>query len=118
MGQVSRKLRKTTDGYTHWCNGCQEMHILPNTWKFVNNDVLKPTFTPSFKHSGVQRVFENGAWTGEWKYDHNGDVIPYVCHYVLTDGILHYCVDCTHNLVGQAVELPDLPAYYTNYDIE
>lgn len=112
MSQVSPYLRNMTDGHTHWCPACKEMHRLPNTWSF-NGDVNKPTFSPSFKHSGIQTVKdENGKWTGEWKLDANGKGIPFVCHYILTNGILNFCGDCTHSMSGQSVPLPELPAYY------
>lgn len=109
MGQVNKYLRRGTDGYFHWCDGCEEMHVLPDSWTFDGN-LEKPTFTPSFKHSGIKRVFVDGKWTGEWIRDLNGNTIPYICHYVLTSGILNYCGDCTHSLVGKAVPLPELPS--------
>ena len=112
MGQVSKYLRRKTDGYAHWCPACKEMHSLPDTWIF-NGNVDKPSFQPSFRHSGVQTVNdENGKWTGDWKRDANGKALPFVCHYILTDGILHFCGDCTHSMSGQSIQLPELPPYY------
>ena len=109
MGQVSSKLRRAVNGYVHWCPGCEESHILPDGWMF-NGDLENPTFTPSFKHDGqARRIFVDGNWTGEWLRDANGNVVPYVCHYILTAGILNYCGDCTHGLAGQSVPLPILP---------
>lgn len=112
MSQVSPYLRKVEDGYAHWCPACKEMHRLPNGWNF-NGDVNKPTFTPSFRHSGVATVRdENGTWTGEWVLDGNGKPVPEICHYILTDGILNFCGDCSHDLAGKSVALPVLPAFY------
>jgi hypothetical protein len=108
MSQVSSILRRGPDGYTHWCPGCEQMHALPDTWKFDGN-VECPTFSPSFKHSGILRRFENGKWTGEWLRDAHGETVPFICHYVLTKGILNFCSDCTHALAGKAVPLPKLP---------
>jgi hypothetical protein len=108
MGQVSSKLRRATTGFMHWCEACEEMHILPDGWTFDGN-LESPTFQPSFKHSGVQRVFVDGEWTGEWKRDADGKPIPYVCHYILTGGVLNYCGDCTHAMAGKSVPLPVLP---------
>jgi hypothetical protein len=113
MGQVSSKLRRYEGGYLHWCPGCEESHPLPDGWKF-NGNLEAPSFQPSFKHEGWQRVFEDGKWTGEWKRDAAGNTVPYVCHYILTDGVLNFCGDCTHPLVGQAVPLPDLPEWLTD----
>ena len=92
------------------------MHPLPDSWTFDGNlDV--PTFSPSFKHEGVQRVFVDGKWTGEWKRDETGNTIPYVCHYVLTAGILNFCGDCSHALAGKHVPLPQLPQGLTDEEL-
>ena len=109
MGQVSAKLRKVEGGYSHWCPGYEESHILPHDGWAFNGDLNKPTFSPSFKHGGVLRVFENGEWTGEWKRDGAGQPIERVCHYILTDGILNFCGDSTHALANDKVPLSDLP---------
>lgn len=82
--------------------------MLPDSWAFDGN-LESPTFNPSFKHSGIQRVFVDGRWTGEWVRDAEGHTVPYTCHYILTNGILNYCGDSTHSLAGQSVKLPDLP---------
>lgn len=89
------------------------MHILPDSWNFDGN-LENPTFTPSFKHEGIQRVFVDSKWNGEWKRDANGNTIPYVCHYVLTAGVLDFCGDSTHALVGKAIPLPVLPPGLTD----
>lgn len=112
MSQVSSKLRSVTGGFSHWCPGCNEMHILPASWTF-NGDLENPSFSPSFKHEGVQRVFDgNGKWTGEWVLDANENAVRYVCHYILTNGILNFCSDSTHSLAGKTVPLPALPDGY------
>lgn len=87
------------------------MHVLPDTWSF-NGNLESPSFTPSFSHSGVQRIYQNGVWTGEWIRDLNGNLVNYVCHYVVTDGMLNFCGDCTHPLSGKIVPIPDLPDGY------
>lgn len=112
MGQVSLCLRRTLEGYAHWCPACREMHRLPDTWQF-NGDVNNPTFTPSFKHKGMKTINDaNGKWTGEWERTSTGNPIPFICHYILTNGILNYCADCTHSLANKNVPLPELPDYY------
>lgn len=113
MGQISSYLRRAEDAYIHWCPGCEEAHRLPDSWQF-NGNIQSPTFTPSFKHSGIKKVVINGEWTGEWVYDNKGDPIPYICHYVLTNGILNFCVDCTHSLAGKSIPLPVLPEYLSD----
>lgn len=69
------------------------MHPLPDGWTF-NGNVEKPTFSPSFKH--------------DWKEKDT----PKVCHYIVTDGRVAYCGDCTHSMSGQTIDMPDLPPRY------
>jgi hypothetical protein len=110
MGQASSKLRRIQGGYSHWCPACQEMHQLPDSWRFDGN-LESPTFTPSFKHEGVKIEVIEGRWTGEWIRDAQGNTIPVCCHYILTNGILNFCGDCTHAFANQTVPLPDLPIF-------
>lgn len=111
MGQVSKFLRKTSQGHAHWCPACKEMHTLFDTWHF-NGNVDKPTYSPSFKHEGLKTIRDaNGVWTGGWEMK-DGKPVPEICHYILTDGILNFCADCTHELAGKSVPLPELPEYY------
>jgi hypothetical protein len=90
--QVSSKLRKMQGGYAHWCPACESMHCLPDSWNFVNKDLENPTFTPSFLHT-----LSNSPRK--------------VCHYILTNGILNFCGDCSHGLAGKPVPLPELPDF-------
>lgn len=90
--------------YWHPCPGCNTLeewsrggatHRLPTkgeyAWQF-NGDVAKPTFSPSFRHTS-----------------HRGpEKTVRVCHYIITDGKIHYCDDSTHALAGQVIEMPDI----------
>lgn len=83
---------------THWCPACKEPHDfaveLPFTngakWTFDGNHD-KPTFSPSMLIT-------------------IGSDPPQVCHYFLREGIIEYLGDCTHELKGHKVPLPDIPA--------
>ena len=87
--KVSAKLRRAEGMYIHWCPACEEMHVLPDSWKFDGNlDV--PTFSPSFKHTSGPKDART------------------ICHYTLMGGVLNFCGDCTHAMRGP-VPLPDLP---------
>lgn len=82
-------LRSSIEEPGIWCPGCNEMHVLPwkrGGWEF-NGNTEKPTFHPSF------RVSDRGA-------------PEHVCHFVLTDGVLHFQPDCAHELAGKSVPLP------------
>lgn len=95
MPKVSNTLWKTQSGHWHWCPACFDMHPLPNSWEFDEN-LESPTFKPSFKHRFGKKMSK-------------------VCHYILTDGILNFCKDCTHELAGQSVRLPELPDQIPGY---
>lgn len=108
MSQVSAVLRRGEGRYFHWCPACYELHQLPDTWSF-NGDPEKPTFSPSFRHSGKQGVIIDGRWTGEWVRGADGKAVDWCCHYMLEDGLLKFCGDCSHSLAGKTVPLPPLP---------
>lgn len=70
-----------------YCPGCSERHqIVVGVWGF-NDDLERPTFTPSVL---VQGGPDNA-----------------VCHSFVTDGRIQFLGDCTHALAGQTVELPE-----------
>jgi len=116
MSQVSRKLRQTSEGYSHWCPGCEEMHCISLTrnggpnWTFDGN-VDVPTFSPSVRITGKQCINENGKWTGKWRLGPDGKALDGCCHYILNSGQIQFCPDSTHALAGKMVPLPDLPEF-------
>lgn len=117
MGQISRCLRRTSDGYSFWCPGCREMHQVWTDraerpcWTFDGN-VEHPTFTPSLLITGKQIEQDaQGNWTGEWIKGPDGKALDHVCHSFVTAGRLLFLADCTHVLKGQTVDLPDLPQW-------
>lgn len=74
------------------CPGCCCSHGVPvegpRAWGF-NGDMDRPTLTPSLL---VQSVDETG---------------PTVCHSFVRDGRIQYLGDCTHDMKGQTVDLPE-----------
>lgn len=97
------KVHKTNipDHYIIECPGCECGHIFDQRWTF-NGDFEKPTFRPSLLcNKSITEAIVN-----EFKTVHR-------CHSYVTDGQIQYLDDCTHNLRGQTVELPDTenPAY-------
>lgn len=81
---------------TVYCEGCGMLHQIhvnkpnPHTqakWSW-NGDADKPTFHPSLNYPGK-------------------------CHSFIREGKIQYLNDCSHDLRGQTVELPDLPEWFT-----
>lgn len=92
MQRLSSKLVLLGGEPTHWCPGCKQVHRIdvnaPNKysgarWTFDGN-VDSPTFHPSINIVGR-------------------------CHYFLKGGKLQFLPDCTHDLKGTTVDLPDFP---------
>lgn len=123
MGQVSSKLRGGQGFLTFWCPGCQQGHTVSidkgdghPCWGY-NGNPESPTFTPSILlrtgHYASHWVGGMGCWCTYAK-DHPEDEDPFkcvVCHSFVTDGMIQYLGDCTHELAGQTIPMPDLPDF-------
>lgn len=70
------------------CPGCKTNHLFDSRWTF-NGDLEHPTFSPS--HVNLIDVDRR-------------------CHIIITDGVVQYLSDCTHELAGQSIPLADLDA--------
>ena len=85
---------RDTSGEFHafkfFCPACRTDHVLRDL-KF-NGDHRKPSFTPS-------------VCVRTW--DENYLVLS-ICHSYVIDGRIHYLYDCSHEMAGKVVELPDL----------
>lgn len=103
---------ETFYGYAIYCPGCKTTHVLatvPNTsskslWGF-NGNQDQPTFTPSL-------LVKTGKYV-EPTYEEDPDMVAVglgssICHSFITDGRIQFLADCTHELKGQTVELPEL----------
>lgn len=84
-----------------WCPGCKMLHAPqikgPKAWQFDGSMEL-PTFSPSILvtwHSGEQRV------------EHR-------CHSFVRNGVIEFLSDCTHELAGKSVPIPELPQRETD----
>jgi hypothetical protein len=87
-----------TVGYMYFCPGCKSHHApyisphkSPNgsSWKF-SGDEEKPTFSPSI----LTRV-------------NRSDGKLMICHSFIVYGNIQYLDDCTHELAGQTVPIPE-----------
>ena len=80
-----------------YCLGCKCDHgvwlhkdgYAGPAWGF-NGDYDQPTFAPSIKVTA--------PYAGKMN----------ICHSFVTDGMIQYLSDCTHELAGQTIELPEI----------
>lgn len=97
-------LARGTDRWFHWCPACEQRHALPDRGWTFNGDEHRPSFSPSFKHTFVH-------WTGGTD-DRGlglGERQERVCHYIVTDGLMQFCVDSWHKR-SDIVAMPPIPA--------
>ena len=92
--------REGTPDVAFYCPGCKTNHgvwiegstknpMNECTWTF-NGDFDKPTFVPSI--------------LVRWSHENKTNV----CHSYVKGGMIQFLDDCTHDLKGQTVELPEL----------
>lgn len=76
--------------WQYYCPGCKHIHGVGKDMHKFNGDLEKPTFTPSLV---------------------NNFIPGQMCHSYITDGNIQFLDDCTHELKGQMVELPQIEPY-------
>jgi hypothetical protein len=100
---IEAKIRKLDSGHIAFsCPGCDTLHVIRTQdadgpgprWQW-NKSCSKPTLQPS--------VLVNGN-----REKHLHDPCIPTCHSFVKEGNIQYLNDCTHALVGQTVELPDI----------
>ena len=122
MGALGKKLRRLEGGLVLFhCPGCRTGHqvrvdpTFGSAWGF-NGSGDAPTFTPSVLVRGGH--YTHGEMPGNCYCDYSErypDREPiegkcFRCHSFVTDGRIQFLSDCTHELAGQTVDLPDHPA--------
>lgn len=106
---------KTPEGkgviYKFKCPGCGQWHRVDNRWNF-NNDLDNPTFKPSLLYTTghyIQNNSKGDCWC-DYK-ERTGKDAPFEClrcHSYVTDGRIRFLNDCSHELAGQTIELPEI----------
>ena len=118
------KVRSTENGTAilFQCPGCGNMHKVyikeseyPHPVWGYNGNPDSPTITPTVlvKSGHYARPDKDTCWC---KYNAENiakgeDPSPYECvqcHSFVTAGKIHFLSDCTHKLVGQTVDLPEV----------
>jgi len=91
MKLLSKTIGRNGDLLFWWCPGCGCAHCINfvndirPAWSW-NGDAEKPTLHPSVLSTGQKR-----------------------CHCFVRDGKIEFLNDCTHDLKGQTVGIPDWP---------
>ncbi len=105
-------------GWLIFCPACRCGHKFDKgRWTF-NGDLEKPTFSPSMlvksvdlpKHNPITDDFAKGE-DGEYLFGPDGRLLgckDRVCHSFVRDGHIEFLNDCTHELAGQTVDLPNI----------
>lgn len=94
------------------CPGCGERHAInyddKHHWAW-NGDEDKPTINPSIlRRSGHYMPEHKGPCWCDYSRYHPGEETPFkcgVCHLFVRDGKIQFLSDCTHELVGQTVDM-------------
>ena len=95
------------------CPGCKKGHQVwtkPGNgacWQF-NGDVERPTINPSLlvRYPWFKEFIEYKE-DGKPLIGKQGTEFTYVCHSFIRDGKIQFLNDCTHELAGRTVELPE-----------
>lgn len=110
MARIGKKLRSLEGGRVAFmCPGCGMMHHVTvdgsRGWTW-NSDADAPTFSPSVLVQGTIPITDEEharIMAGE-----KVETKPLRCHSFVRDGHIQFLNDCTHELAGQTVELPNI----------
>ena len=116
--KLSKYLRLAEDNrIIFYCPGCDNRHnVRVNaddgpSW-FYNNNAEKPTFTPSvLTRWNKQLITDEEYFENMEDYLNGSKIIPYinmVCHLFITDGMIQYLDDCTHELKGKIIPMQEI----------
>jgi len=130
-GTVPRKVHTVIEhddgpvtGYMIFCPACKSGHLFNTTpgdngaggrkpvWDFDGN-LDCPTFSPSMLSKGVRFTAKGRADYDEWVKAGrpmpagNFENEPIVCHSFVRGGRIEFLADCTHEMAGTTVDLPE-----------
>lgn len=107
---ASHRLRRAHNAVSFRCPGCKDVHTVPveGAWGW-NQSLTRPTLTPSLLvrsgHYAPHHKPGDPCWCGK-----GYSFSCYQCHSVITNGKIAFQGDCSHELAGQTVDLPDIGA--------
>jgi hypothetical protein len=103
--------------YGFRCPGCNDTHVVQvrtdgqPSWGFDGN-LDAPTFTPSIlvRSGHYAPGHQGGECWCTYNANHSDGPAPFtcaVCHSFVRGGRIEFLADCTHELAGRTVDLPD-----------
>lgn len=95
-----KEIKNVDGGHYAWavkCPGCGDYHPFDDRWSF-NGDMEKPTFRNSMmaKANTPDMIGYNPEYPSR------------ICHSFVTDGRIQFLDDCTHDHVGQTMDLLEI----------
>lgn len=120
MAVIGKKLRSLEGGQVAFhCPGCNTRHVVRvegagrPKWGY-NGNPDAPTFEPSVLvrngHYSEHHKAGDGCWC-TYADSHPDDPTHFKCfrcHSFVRDGKIQFLGDCSHDLAGQTVDLPDI----------
>lgn len=100
------KFHRSEDRWLFECPGCGCAHFVNAKWTF-NGDVDKPTVSPSILVTARKSPTDEQVTRIMDGEDLDMELPHTRCHSFVKDGKIQFLGDCTHELAGQTVELPD-----------
>jgi hypothetical protein len=92
---------KCPAGHWHYINTKVPNHLNAQ-WNF-NYNVDKPTFTPSINERTGYFVDPNTKGDEDWLKNNS-----YHCHFIITNGKIQFCGDCSHDLKNKTIEMLEI----------
>lgn len=80
-----------------WCPGCDNPHSINETWAFDGNyesPTINPSILVTMPNPDKQKLIL---------------VHEYRCHLYIREGRIEFLSDCSHDLAGNTVDIPDYP---------
>lgn len=94
-----------------YCLGCKEEHVVrvlePHAWGW-NGSFELPTFTPSLLVRGGHFSPSHKEGDPCWCTMKDAPFACVRCHSFITNGSIQYLSDCSHELAGKTIELPEI----------
>jgi len=108
---MSKVTEAATCRYIH-CPACKAIHAIGMSWQY-NGNPDSPTFSPSLLvtsgHHDSQHRAGDPCWcTFNVANPGECDFKCFRCHSFVTDGKIQFLDDCSHELAGQTVDLPEM----------